>query len=315
MLELLKRIEDQSTTDGTGLVDPSDNENEEDSLSRRFSAIDVSSASTDDLLRRLTKKEKDEFFAALRDPSSRLVQELLDSAELRKTRQLPWWEASDESDQSSQSLRLSHGTKPDPMAIPTNLIGQASRGISLLYNICAVFLAYSYVTRHLSMSPLASSTNDPQDQHEARRVLAQSVPFLTNHKSKVLHTSLTDAVTSFWSRLDSASINNKTMVLLLEDIAKLIRPQKVIVTSHSFGKRESAVTADHPSSTTVLVISDMSSLFSISIDSLAVGVRRNDVVMKLTFYAAHILSTPSSHLHALADEIHKLSMTLGKEVY
>ena len=66
-------------------------------------------------------------------------------------------------------------------------------------------LAYTYVTRHLSVSPLASTTNDPQYQYEARKILLQSVPFLRDRKSKLLHLSLADAVISFWSQFDPVS--------------------------------------------------------------------------------------------------------------
>lgn len=55
------------------------------------------------------------------------------------------------------------------------------------------------------MSPLSSTTNDPQDQHEARKLLIQSVPFLMDRKSKLLHLSLTDAVISFWAQFNPVS--------------------------------------------------------------------------------------------------------------
>lgn len=158
IIELLRRIEDQNAANEDGIFHPSDAENEEDSLVHRFSAIDIcesslhaplqtnngglASASADDLLRLLTKKERDRFFVALKEPSSGLVQELLESAELGKIRQLPWWEAPSDAGQSPLSLRVPYGAKPDLMAVPTNLINQTSRGISLLYNICAVLYVF-----------------------------------------------------------------------------------------------------------------------------------------------------------------------------
>ena len=66
-------------------------------------------------------------------------------------------------------------------------------------------MAYAYVTRHFSMSPLASSTNDSQDQKEARRLIAYVVPFIADKRSRVLHGTLTQAVTNVWSKLDSVS--------------------------------------------------------------------------------------------------------------
>lgn len=182
------------------------------------------------------------------------------------------------------------------------------------------------------MSPLTSRTNDSQDQHEARRIFSQSVPFLMDRKSKLRHMSLTDAVISFWSRLDpvswrlcqilldfvdveQGSIDNKAMLVLLEDVAKLVRPRRITVTGHSSGEQEKtvALATDHPFATTIMVISDMSSLFSTYVDSSAVASRRSHIVMKLTFHAAHILSAPSSRLHGLADEIKLFSKSMAKE--
>ncbi|KAG6374853.1 hypothetical protein JVT61DRAFT_4238 [Boletus reticuloceps] len=314
MIELLKQIGDQSALDEDGLFNHSD-EDEEDSLAHRVSAIDISSASADNLLRVLTKKERDKFFVALKDPSSKLLRELLESAEFEKTRQLPWWDAPSDGSQSSLSLRIPYGVKPDLIVIPTDLINQAYGGVSLLYNICAVLLAYAYVTRHLAMSPLSLTTNDSQDKCEARRIILQSVPFLVDRKSKTLHMSLTEVVTSFWSRLDPGSIGNETMFVLLEDVVKLVRPRRITVAEHSSGEREPTMTsaADHPLVTSIMVMSDIISLFSNHVDSSAFAVRRSDhIVMKLTFYAAHVLSTPSSRLHALADEASLVLESIGK---
>ncbi|KAF8551352.1 hypothetical protein OG21DRAFT_291769 [Imleria badia] len=316
MIELLKRIEDQSAADEDGLFHPPDEENGEDSLAHRFSAIDISSASADDLLRLLTQKERDKFFVALKDPSSGLVRELLESAELEKTRQPPWWDAPSDGGQSSLSPHIPYGVKPKLMVVPTGLIDQASRGVSLLYNICAVLLAYTYATRHLAMSPLSSKTNDPQDQSEARRIISQSLPFLTDRKSKLLHMSLTDVVVSFWSCIDPGSVDNRSMLVLLQDVANFVRPRRITVTGHSSGEREGtmALAADHPFATAIMVISDISSLFSSYVDSSAVVGRRSHIEMKLTFYAAHILSTPPSRLHVLADEVLLLSRGMGKDL-
>lgn len=154
VIELLKRIEDQSAADEDELSDHSDGENEEDSLAHRLSAIDIrepslrvrlqvtngvsASASADDLLRLLTKKERDKFFVALKDPSSGLVRELLKSVELEKTRRLPWWDAPTHGGESPLSLPVPYGLKPSLTVVPTDLINPASRSVSLLYNICAV---------------------------------------------------------------------------------------------------------------------------------------------------------------------------------
>lgn len=116
--------------------------------------------SADDLLRLLTKKERDKFFIALKEPSNGLVQELLESAELGKTRRLPWWEAPSDGGQSPLSPPAHYGAKPDLMVVPTNLINQASRGISLLYNICAVLYVFlvAYSWTNTGNWPLVSRT-------------------------------------------------------------------------------------------------------------------------------------------------------------
>ncbi|KIJ20693.1 hypothetical protein PAXINDRAFT_178385 [Paxillus involutus ATCC 200175] len=315
MLKLLKRIEEQSAEEDAVILRGSDEDDEdEDDLARRLAEVDISSASADDLLRVLTTEERDKFFMAVEDPSSELAQRLLASAELHKTRQEPWWEAPSVSEDSSLPARVRYGHKPDLMEVPANLIKPG--GTSLLYNICAVLLAYTYTTRHLAMSPLSSKTNDPLDQNEAHRILSQAVPFITHRKSKMLHVSLSDAVTTFWSRLDPGSINARTMAVLLGDVAKLLRPWRVTLAEHwlETGEGMSALKADHPSSTTILAVSDIVSLFNLTMESSAVSPQHSHVAMKLTFYAAHLLSTPSFLLHALADEVYLHAKLVEKEV-
>ncbi|KIK78404.1 hypothetical protein PAXRUDRAFT_164131 [Paxillus rubicundulus Ve08.2h10] len=315
MLEVLKRIEEQSAEADVVPLRGSDEEDEdEDDLARRLAGMDVSAASADDLLAVLTTEERDKFFMAVEDPSSELAQRLLASAELHKTRQEPWWEAPSVSEDSSLLTRVRYGHKPDLMEVPANLIKPG--GTSLLYNICAVLLAYTYTTRRLAMSPLSSTTNDPLDQNEAHRILSQAVPFITHQKSKILHVSLSDSVTAFWSRLDPGNINARTMVVLLEDVAKLLRPWRVALAEHRLetGQGMSALNADHPSTTTILAVSDIVSLFNLTTESSAVSPQHSHVAMKLTFYAAHLLSTPPLLLHALADEVYLHAKRVEKEV-
>lgn len=107
------------------------------------------------------------------------------------------------------------------------------------------------------------------------------------------------------------------MLVLLEDVATFVRPRRVTVTGHLSGEQEKTVASvtDHPSATTIMVISDTSALFGHRVDSSSVTTRRSHTVMKLTFYAAHILSTASSHLHALADEINIFSKSMAEEAH
>ncbi|KAF9246575.1 hypothetical protein BU15DRAFT_85322 [Melanogaster broomeanus] len=317
MLQLLKRIEGQSAEEDEMVLwgSDEDEDEDEDDLAQRLGGVDISSASANDMFGMLTKQERDKFFMALRDPSSELAQRLLASAELHKIQQEPWWEAPSVSDESSLPLHVRYGHKPDLMEVPANLIKQHPGSPSLLYNICAVLLAYSYTTRHMSMSPLSSTTNDAMDKDEARRVLSQTVPFITHPKSKVLHGSLRDVVITFWSRFDPGGINAEIMLVLMEDVEKLVRPRRVTIAEHSLrrGERVPTLTADHPTATTIMAVSDVASLFKLPTESSTVS-QRSHVVMKLTFYAAHLLSTPSFVLHALADEVYLLSESMESEV-
>ncbi|KAF9218628.1 hypothetical protein BS17DRAFT_741906 [Gyrodon lividus] len=316
VLELLKRIGEQSAEEDEALLRGSEEEAEdEDDLAQRLAGVDVSSASADDLLQVLTTQEREIFFVALQDPSSELAQRLLASIELHRTRQEPWWEAPSVSDNSSLPEHVRHGHKPDLMVVPANLVRQSPSHPSLLYNIYALLLGYTYITRHLSMSPLSSTTNDPLDQNEARRILSQVVPFITHRKSKVLHVSLSDAATAFWSRVDPGNINAKTMLVLLEDVIKLLRPWRVTIAGPCLASDERipALTENHPSATTIMAISDMASLFHLAMESSTISSQHSYVVMKLTFYAAHLLSTPSSILHDLTEEAYLHLKSVEKE--
>jgi len=51
-------------------------------------------------------------------------------------------------------------------------------------------MAYAYATRYLSTSPLSSVSADDPDFQEAHRIISDLAPFLTDRKSKILHSSL-----------------------------------------------------------------------------------------------------------------------------
>ncbi|KAH7885856.1 hypothetical protein F5I97DRAFT_2023344 [Phlebopus sp. FC_14] len=311
MLELLKRIEEEGKEEEALLQDSDADEDGED-LARRMEGIDISSASTSDLLKILKKEERDKFFMAVKDPSSELAQQLLASAELEQTRQKPWWEATSVGHTELKDFDgVQYGPKPELMEVPPNMIKPNLRGPSLLYNICALLMAYAHTTRHLSMSPLSSTTNDYADRMEARRLIAHAAPFLVDRKSKVLHEGLSDAVITLWSRFDSGTVDAKIIILLLRDVAHVVRPRKVIVSERPLSgpERARSFTTEHPSATALMALSDTAFLFRSPIDTdgspspPAVALQQNHVTMKLTFYAAHLLSTPPFSLHQLADEI------------
>lgn len=105
------------------------------------------------------------------------------------------------------------------------------------------------------------------------------------------------------------------MLVLLEDVAKLVRPRRIVAAAPEENEKAGTLTANHPLSMMIMVISDVSSLFSAYPDSSVVARRSSHIVMKLTFYAAHILSTPSSRFHALSDEVHLFLERMGTEAH
>ena len=78
--------------------------------------------------------------------------------------------------------------------------------ISVITHVLVAYsIAYAYTIRSLSTSPLSFLKTDDPDFQEARRIISQLAPFLTESKSKVLHSSLSGVVTDVWSRFDSVS--------------------------------------------------------------------------------------------------------------
>ncbi|KAL4078748.1 hypothetical protein V8B97DRAFT_1071490 [Scleroderma yunnanense] len=153
------------------------------------------------------------------------------------------------------------------------------------------------------MSPLASSSNDPQDQSEARRLIARAVPFIADRQSRVLYVTLADATTNVWPRLDSGNAEPSAMVVLLRDVSQLVRPHKVVLTEGS--KDEAApkpTLASDPRAYALMALSDLAALFeegTVEGRSQQLG---NPLTMKIKYYAGHLLATPAIVLDAVADE-------------
>ncbi|KAG1907572.1 uncharacterized protein F5891DRAFT_996136 [Suillus fuscotomentosus] len=303
MLELLKRLEEQTQEEDSSLLRDQDGSDSDSSdLVSRFADVDISSASSDELLRLMTKEEIDKFFNALRDPTSQLAQKLLSSEELQSVRQEPWWEASLEgSPNSSGSMR--YGSKPALMEFPLKLVTSQASSPSLIYNVCAVLVAYAFATRHLSVSPLSSTENDASDEAEARRIISQAVPFLVARRSQVLYSTLSSAVTDVWSRFDPGTMSAESLSALLLDSSIIARPRLVVATSS-----DNSLLSDHWSVTLLAALSDLSGLFA----PRSVGVPSH-IQMKLKFYAAQVLSTPQPVLHALANELQDYAQALKAE--
>ncbi|KAG1792620.1 uncharacterized protein HD556DRAFT_1444300 [Suillus plorans] len=303
MLELLKRLEEQTQEEDSSLLrDQDESDSDSNDLVSRFAGVDISSASSDELLRLMTKEEIDKFFNALRDPTSQLAQKLLSSEELQSVRREPWWEASLEgSPNSSGSMR--YGSKPALMEFPLKLVKSQASSPSLIYNVCAVLVAYAFATRHLSVSPLSSTENDASDEAEARRIISQAVPFLVARRSQVLYSTLSSAVTDVWSRFDPGTMGAESLSALLLDSSIIARPRLVVATSS-----DNSLLSDHRSVTLLAALSDLSGLFA----PRSVGVPSH-IQMKLKFYAAQVLSTPQPVLRALANELQDYAQALKAE--
>jgi len=193
-------------------------------------------------------------------------------------------------------------------------------------------MAYAYATRHFSISCLASSRNDPQDQREARRLIARAVPFIADRRSRVLHITLTDAVANVWSRLDwvstvivpflsdqphtlKGSTQHSTMAVLLKDVFHLLRQRKVVVTEDlpDTDAPKPALVPDHPRACALMALSDLTVLFE---GNTAEGCEQrvgNHVTMKIMYYAGHLLAVPSSILDTVVDEVFLQSSSFGKK--
>ena len=170
------------------------------------------------------------------------------------------------------------------------------------------------------------------DHNEARQTISKLVPFLVDRKAKTLYPTLSATVTDIWSRFDPVSISQfllmtstyrtqgkmtaQSLSVLLRDTAHLLLPSQVIVLPPqtdtpepvSLNLEESFLGA-HPSSTAILALSDLSKLFEtvrpsqLQTDNSTNATVPNHITLKLTFYAAHILSTPIAILTTLADEL------------
>ncbi|KAK7042321.1 hypothetical protein R3P38DRAFT_2889760 [Favolaschia claudopus] len=266
MLQLLKRFEEESSTQDEL---NSEDEDEESDLARRFRNVDMESTSPDQLWTLLTADEREKFLKAMENPSSELALQLLASEELSVEKQEPWWSAAASGISSAQ-----HETIPDPIEIPTSLASLNRPGPPLIYNICAVLIAYAYTIRHLSVLTLSGAAEP--DAEAARAIFASLTPFLTSRTSKTLHSSLESALTDLHSRLPADSATPQLLALLLRDAASLLRPSLVVDAE------------SHPHIQTLRAFGDMYALFP----------TRVHVAHKITFYAAFVVSSPTVRIAA-----------------
>ncbi|KAF8967705.1 hypothetical protein BDZ97DRAFT_1656008, partial [Flammula alnicola] len=318
MMELLKNFEEGSSNQQSFSEGDEEDEDYDDpsDLAKRFEAVDLDSASPDALWAVLTPEERAKFMKAFDDPTSKLAQQLLSSEQLEKEIQEPWWEAPSISESEDEEPRNHHtprryGSRPMIMSIPVSMVKAVPSGRPLVYNMCAICIAYAYITRHLGTSPLCSLKPDDTETHEARRLVTQMVPFLTDRKSTKLYPNLPAVITDIWSTFDLGKMTSELFSLLLGDAARLLKPLRVthvMPTSVEMPTSEALVLPSHPHIMPVLVLSDLNELFSPaprlgSSQDSQVRSKGNHVTHKLLFYAVHILSTPSVILETLADEM------------
>ncbi|EPQ56637.1 hypothetical protein GLOTRDRAFT_28595, partial [Gloeophyllum trabeum ATCC 11539] len=324
MMELLKRFEEDTLDDEGNIMKElagAEGDEDGDDLASRLGNVDLESVSPDELWSMLTPEERDKFIKALDDPTSELAQQLLASEELEKVRTEPWWENPDASVITEDSispapvdhrLQKRYGKRPAiTLHVPSGMVkAPSSSSTSLLYNACAMCIAYAYATRHLSVSPL-SSASDALDVAEAQRLISSLVPFLVDRKSTLVHPNMSSVVTDLWSRFGQGQMRPKLFALLLRDTARLMRPSRVIEVQPPEAGNDTVLLGTHPNANVFRVFSDLALLFENKNVTSPAAPRHantkpkpkpNHVTHKLTFYSAHVLSTPSFILDALANE-------------
>ncbi|KAJ7248640.1 hypothetical protein B0H12DRAFT_1123553 [Mycena haematopus] len=264
MLELLKRFEEESAAQNESDFE---DENDESDLARRLQNVDLKSTSPDHLWTLLTPAEREKFLHVMQDPSSELALQLLASDELEVEKQAPWWSRLAEDFPAPSTRR--YGTPPDPLKVPPSLTVPNRTAPFLIYNICAVYIAYAYATRHLSVSPL--STAAEPDAEAARAIFATLTPFLISRTSKTLHPTLDGALTDIHSRLPPDSATPQLFALLLRDAATLLRPSLVVDADDG---------PAGPHTRALRALGDLHVLFR----------ARAHVAHKITFYAAFVVA-------------------------
>ncbi|KAG5727144.1 Zinc finger HIT domain-containing protein 2 [Termitomyces sp. T112] len=294
MMEMLKKFEEESEQDA-GL--DSDGEDDGEDLARRFADIDLDATSVADVWSKLTPAEQAEFVKIMEDPNSDHARQLLASEELENERCEPWWHAP--AVESDGPLPRRYGSKPELIPVPAVMVQPIPNGPLLHYNICAVCIAYAFVTRHLSVSPLSSLLPEDIDFEEAKHLVSQLVPFLVDRKSTMLHPNLSSLVTDIWSRFKPGQVSSDLFAILLKDTTHMVCPLPVTAVALRSESEEYFDVASHPHLNLVLALSDLTKLFQCP----TTDAKKSHVTYKLLFYAAHILSTPSDTLRVLAEEL------------
>ncbi|ESK97752.1 zinc finger hit domain-containing protein 2-like [Moniliophthora roreri MCA 2997] len=290
MMAILKRFEEGSLENEAQLF-ASDDEDDDD-LAARFKGIDVENTDAETLWSRLSEEEKSKFMQAINNPSSELTKRLLSESEfLSISYPKPWWEAPDVNDDADEGVGdvKGYGQQPGPLQLPVSMVKASPTGPPLIYNLCAICIAYAFTTRHLAASPLNTANNQ-----DVKSLISRLVPFLVDRKATTLYTNISGVITSMWSHFSPDEISNNIMSALLHDASILMRPRPVsIIQSPAGGYLD---ISSHPYRNVALVLSDLHRVYG--------GTwRANHVSHKLLFYMSQIFSTPAAVLESLATDL------------
>ncbi|THG99659.1 hypothetical protein EW145_g7224 [Phellinidium pouzarii] len=341
MMELLKKFEDGEKELDNPLTDGSDDDGEgdvgeKDDLAERLGGVDLDAISPAELWEILTPAERTSFMSAVQDPQSESAQELLHSAGLQDEGALPWWEApeapEDEDEDETEIGQTVHGNtkkmkkhrrQPVLIQLPEALLqrpGGTDTGPLLLYNICAVLIAYAYTTRYLGKSPLTSKSTDTDlDAASVRQTMRNLVPFISDRRARALLESMDAVVTDMWPRLvdsegeertgSGAKAGRETVVLVLRDAARLLMPRRVAVFDNDntvgeagAGNNHNRNLETHPHRNFLRALSDLVVLFRHQ-GVEGAETKETPTSAKLLFYAAHVASLPTALLVGFSAEV------------
>lgn len=195
--------------------------------------------------------------------------------------------------------------------------------------------------RHLGTSSLGSLTGD--DTVEARRIIAQLVPYFVDRSGTTLHRTWNSAlqhfragfelVSSFSGRpsltigtdavLLQAELSDDFLAVILRDVAQLLRPQTVTVLSLDDDRGAEVEEGGydyraHAMLLAALALSDLSTLFEHPSNEKQQqqiqGSKRksSSIRQKVVFHIAHVLAPPAGFLRSLAQELEAQSYSLER---
>lgn len=305
MLELLKRFEEENLEDDI----EGDDDSDDGRLESRLQGISIDDVSSEALWDKLTAEERSKFMDAIRNPSSDLAKKLLQTSLESENTVAPWWETFDEDNDIQMKSRTQisphvsrqstvHAKRPRLVDFPLPPAREQITSFPLAYNLAAIIIAYVYASRHLSISPLSHSSF-ASSATDARQIIRDLVPFLTERQSKTRLETLEDAVTSIWSRFEPGSMNSSFFMLLLRDAAALLRPQKVMPIADTGNAKQLDLS---PHINILLVLSDLQTLFSASASAVPTP-HKNHISAKITYYVAQVASLATGFMEGLCEEV------------